>query len=513
MKRSSAPRRGSDDAQGDRCSRSMASVGGEAGLARQDQGRSASSMSLRPSERCAMNATETGFGECPCPLCETSTSSDAGYFARAFGEPRLFAATGEAMADALGFCPRHGASLLSQEQLSDGVVQVLRNAIPRVMLLLNEDYLREPQVQQALFAAGSACPACTYASRAVGRHAASLARQFSGAANQAGFGRLDALCVGHFQRFAADLAPTPRLAVLIAYADNLDRVAGTMKVLLRTAPETDAWPPDDTAATLNHPLGLVAGMPAAGAPSSDAGFAGVLEHCPTLVDAISLRQACPICIETARARQRWLQNVQAAAHFEQDAWLFFPTCSEHIGMVARLGEPKLTAAVVSRALSVTRRYLRQQIQVLVRAAELRDEQARIKAEGPEVWAAHKRKRAKQNTVDEKVPTARLAPCPGCARIEIAEIGTAGKLVDLLHQKKYRDAFGRCDGLCMRHFAQTYLLAPKGLVRSMLAEDQRNRLAEFARSLDEGEHGTHEHETGDCLHAPWRVGLGRFCGFS
>ena len=460
-----------------------------------------------------MNATETGFGECPCPLCETSTSSDAGYFARAFGEPRLFAATGEAMADALGFCPRHGAGLLSQEQLSDGVVQVLRNAIPRVMLLLNEDYLREPQVQQALFAAGSACPACTYASRAVGRHAASLARQFSGAANQAGFGRLDALCVGHFQRFAADLAPTPRLAALARYADNLQYLAAAMKALYRTAPETDAWPPDDTAATLNHPLGLVAGMPAAGAPSSDAGFAGVLDHCPTLVDAISLRQACPLCIEAARARRRWLQNVQAAARFEHDEWLFFPTCSEHIWMIARLGEPKLTTAVVSRALSVSRRFLRQQIQVLVRAAELREEQAGIKAEGPEVWAAHKRKRAKQKIPDEKLTTPRLGKCPGCARIEIAEIGAAGSLVDLLQKKKYREAFNRCYGLCMKHFAQAYLLAPKGVVRSMLAEDQQRRLAEFARSLGEGERGVPECETRDGLHEQWRAGLSRFCGFA
>ncbi len=460
-----------------------------------------------------MNATETGFGECACPVCETFSNSDAGYFARAFGDPRRRAATGEAMTDALGYCPGHGASLLVQEQLSDGVAHVFRDALPRYALLLNEEYLREAQVQQILFAAGSACPACTYVSRAAGRHAASLARQFSGAANQAGFGQLDALCVGHFQRFAADLAPTPRLAALARYADNLQYLAAAMKALYRTAPETDAWPFQDGLATLHRVLGVTAGRPPTGPLSTDGGLAFALEHCPTLVDAITFRQACPICIETARARQRWLQNVQAAANFEQDAWLFFPTCSEHIWTVADLDEPKLTAAVVSRALSVTRRYLRQQTQILVRSAEQKEEQARIKAEGPEVWAAYKRKRAKQRVSDERLAAPRPPKCPGCERIEIAEIGAAGRLIDLLHQKKHRNAFSRCYGLCMKHFAQTYLLAPKGLVRSMLAEDQRNRLAEFARSLDEGEHGTHEHETGDCLHAPWRVGLGRFCGFS
>lgn len=37
-----------------------------------------------------------------CPVCRTSANSDSDYFARAFGESRRFAATSEAVTDAVG---------------------------------------------------------------------------------------------------------------------------------------------------------------------------------------------------------------------------------------------------------------------------------------------------------------------------------------------------------------------------------------------------------------------------
>jgi len=453
-----------------------------------------------------------GASKCACPLCQTSADSDAGYFARAFGEPRLFAATGEAMTDALGFCPRHGASLLAQERWSEGVVHVLRGAIPRLALMLNEDYLREPHVQQALFGADSACPACTYANRAVGRQAASLARQWSGAEDQAGLGLTGMLCFGHFQMLAGNLAPELRLAALAGDVDHLQQTARNIRALLRPAREADPWRRDDVA-VLDCALDLIAGRPVFESLSTNGMLADAMSECPTLVEAIVLPHVCPLCVETERARRRWLLNVQRAADFDQDAWLFFPTCPEHVRTVALSGTPGLTAAVVARALSVALRYVRSQIHALVRTAELREEEARIKAEGPEVWAAHKRKRTRQKTEGQKIPVPRLVKCPGCERIEIATEHATGGLLDLLHEKKHRDAFGRGYGLCLKHFARTYRIAPRGMIRSLLAKDQQRRLAGLVAHLGEMAEGMPVREVpldGDAL---WRKALRRFCGFA
>lgn len=456
-----------------------------------------------------MHRSATEIEEYACPVCETFAISDARYFARAFGEPRLVAATGGTVADALGFCPRHGAIFLSEKHLLSGIVHVLEDAIPRLTLLLNEDYFRESSVQQMLFAAGSACPACAYASRAARRHAGCLARRFSGAVDQPGFKQLDTFCVGHFQTLAAHLPPEPRLAALTRYADNLDRMARAMRDLVRMGREMDAWPLGNAAATMNRALGLVAGRPAFGPLSEDKGLADTPGIRLPMVEAISLREACPLCIEAERARQRWLQNVQIATNFDQDAWLTFPTCAEHIWTVARLGGPKLTVAVVSRAMSLALRHFRQQIQALVRAAEVKEREARIEAGGPDVSAAYKRSQTRDKSAREKAPTPRLAKCPGCERIDVAADRATGSLLDLLQQEKYRNAFNQGYGLCMKHFARVYLMAPKGMVRSVLAQGQQGRLAELAGNLGVPSRDLPKNETTALREISWSVALRRF----
>ncbi|NDU93184.1 MAG: hypothetical protein G3I10_11385, partial [Ferrovum sp.] len=239
--------------------------------------------------------------------------------------------------------------------MANGITHVLGYAIPRLMLLLNEGYFWEAQVQQAFYVADSACPACTYANRSVGKHVGHLTRQLSDKVGQAGLRQLDTLCVWHFQALAAQLPAELRLDVLTQYANEMEQAARTMRALLQTSRETDAWLFDGKAETLHQALGLAAGLPPVSAPPLDGGLTGPLELCPTLVEGISFPQACPLCIETERARQHWLQNVRRAARYNQGVWLFFPTCPEHVWAVAALGEPKLTVAVVLRALSVSLR--------------------------------------------------------------------------------------------------------------------------------------------------------------
>jgi hypothetical protein len=151
-----------------------------------------------------------------------------------------------------------------------------------------------------------------------------------------------------------------------------------------------------------------------------------------------------------------------------------------------------------------------------RAVRLLEEEARIKAEGAEVWLAYKRKRTYRKRTEQKTegqivtPATRMEKCPACEWAEIAAEHATGKLINLLHEKKHRDAFGHGYGLCLKHFARVYLIAHKGAVRTMLAEDMQRRLAGFAQGLDELENGFPESEMTAAQLASLITALRRFC---
>jgi Family of unknown function (DUF6062) len=457
---------------------------------------------------CDIDRLAPEIEERACPLCETVAKSDAEYFARAFGESRRFAATSDAVTDTLGFCRRHGAMLLSQDRLSRGILRVFRDAIPRMVPLLAEEYIHEDRVQQVFFGASSACPACAHGNRAVSRHAGRLARQFSGARNQAERRWLDSLCIRHFQILAGALKPEIRMAAFRQYVDTLERAAKTTKKRLRSRRTLDALPREHGAAALHPALELIAGKPVPESRHNGDAIAEVLQRCPTLAEGIADAQACPVCLELDRARRHWIHDVPMAAEFTQIGWLFFPTCPEHLWAAIRLGDPKLAAIVVTHALHVAIGHVEQQILALVRAAEIEAELAQEAAASARP-ATGPRKKAEM----PKPITVRPTRCPGCERLAIAEDHATGSILELLQQRKYRNTFHRGYGLCMKHFAQVYLLAPKGAIRTTLAEGQRDKLDRFALMLDEMVLAANEHGTTVMGEAPWRTALYRFCGFA
>jgi len=456
----------------------------------------------------ALVGTDSEFEERTCPVCATLAHSDADYFARAFGDSRRFAATRDAVTDTLGFCARHGATLLSQERLTRGIVHVFRDAIPRVIPLLAEEYMHEDRVQQVFFGASSACPACAHGDRAAARHIGRLARQFSGARNQAERRRLDSLCSRHFQILAGALKPEIRVVAFNQYLGTLDQAARITGKLLRSRRAPDVSVFEDGAATLRSALELIAGG-CAREPSPDGdALAEALRRCPTLTEAMAHPDVCPVCVEVSRAGRRWIHDLPLAAEFKQIGWLFFPTCPEHLWTVVRLGDSKLAATVITHALQVAIDHIQQQIQALVRAAEIEEERAREAAATARSGTRPKRKTEIQTPI-----TVRATQCPACERLAIAEDCATGSLLELLQQRKHRNAFDRGYGLCMKHFAQIYPMAPKGSLRTTLAAGQRGRLAAFRLMLDERVQAGAENETQVLGDPQWGTALHRFCGFA
>lgn len=95
---------------------------------------------------------------CPYPICETAAGTSAAYFQRAFGEPHHLPAAAESIADALGFCPRHGAELLQRPTLRQATARVFERVLPRVAPLLAESRFGDEQFQQVYFAAPLPAP-------------------------------------------------------------------------------------------------------------------------------------------------------------------------------------------------------------------------------------------------------------------------------------------------------------------------------------------------------------------
>lgn len=458
-----------------------------------------------------MNNLTTEFIECLCPICRTESDSDSGYSSRAFIDPHSCLSTAESLSDSLGFCSKHAEILLAQDHLSEKVAMVILAAIARLEPVFNERFRREPQIQQLLFGADHACPACSNSNRYVGRHVARLARKFGGSSEPDRHSGFSTCCVRHFQMVAENLEPEHRRDTLTRYIYRLSDIARKIIKPRRQAIDDNAWFSQDAATNLNHALRIL-GCNRSGSVALHASLVDALIQYQSFDEAISSPAICPICLEAERGRQRWLRNVLAAANFNQDTWLYFPICPTHMGMVFEIGNPELTAAVSSHALAIRLKFLRQQIRLLIQTDELKDEEARLKAEGFEVWAAHKRKQALQKVKSQKTPLPRLERCPGCEWIEITSEWAENRLLNMLEIKRNRNLFAAGYGLCMKHFARVYRIAPKGIIRSMLSEDQQSKLTKLSLSLMEVVPEMSERQPNQPNSTAWKAALHRFSDF-
>ena len=402
---------------------------------------------------------------CACEVCNEPANGASAHFAAAFSEPRHFAATAEGVADALGYCTRHGAVLLRSGYPGANVVQVFHDAATRMLPLLADHRFGDDAFQHAYFGASEGCPACLHEHRAAGRHTARLARRFA----TAGSIESSSLCITHFQLFARGLKPELRMPALARDMDELETAAQALRQLqVRALP---GGIPFEQLPALDKGLGLSAG-PCDAAQESDTGPLGeALRACADFESAIGRTDACAVCLEVERTRRRWLAAVPLAAAHHLDDWLFFPTCPQHVGMIAALSDAHLAAAVAAHALHVAAEHAHHQLQVLVRAAETEAERAAARIAH---WGRRRRRRKSQ---PPPAPAPRIVRCAACERLAIAEVQATGRLLRLLGTERQRRAFEAGWGLCMKHHAQAYLLTPKGAVRTLLARDQERRLQE------------------------------------
>ncbi|WP_354679253.1 hypothetical protein [Cupriavidus plantarum] len=456
----------------------------------------------------ATGATVSPIATYGCWVCGARNHSDRDYFLRAFGGPNHFAATCEAVTDALGFCSRHGTFLATQAHLSLEVTKVFREVILRILPLLAEDQFQQERFQQIFFSATESCPACWFEKRRVARRAGQVSRLLGSGLPANESPHWSHLCIVHTLVATRELKPEARRAALVHYAATLDAGAILLDEQLHNAVSADVASMGSRCACLEHAFKLVAGEQwlrtstsknAEGAttePEPDADLTHTLEH-PDI---------CPLCNEHCWARRRWIRAVRLAAKYREEEWLLFPTCPAHIRVIAELGDRGITEAVIQHALDVARQVLRHEIQTIEGAATAFLE-ARRKRRPRKQWSA---KPAQTRRI-----RAESMRCPGCERLAIAQDRSIGALLNLLREKRHRDALARGHGLCMKHFALAYVMAPRA-VRAMLAEVQRHKLIALEVELGQWLNVAATTRDTDSMaypDGPWRSALRRFCGSS
>jgi hypothetical protein len=441
---------------------------------------------------------------CACPVCETAADSAPAYFNRAFGEPHHFALTSEGIADALGLCPRHGAELLMREPLRGATAQVFARVVPQVLPLLAEARFGDERFQQVYFSASHACPACAYEHRAVSRQVTDLGKKAVWPAGPDAAPQQPTLCNAHFQLMARTLKPERRMPALGTHADLLDHAVRAVEDLLNAGLLAGTGPGERPA--LAAALDLAACPGGARSVAVAPPLAEPLQSCTDFEEAVAQACACPVCIEVERARQRWLAAVPLAVAHHLDDWLFLPTCPEHVALAAGLGDAAVTATVAAHALRVAAEQAHHHLRALVRAAESEAEQAAARIVR---WGRRPRRRKSE---PPRPPPPKIVRCAACERLAIAELHATGRLLRWLHGSRHRHAFESGWGLCMKHHAQAYLLSPKGVIRSFLADDQTQRLHELMRWLKDEQDTLAQNQPCSAPDPAYVLALRRFCGF-
>ncbi|WP_432263618.1 hypothetical protein [Cupriavidus sp. TMH.W2] len=455
----------------------------------------------------ATGTTVTPLATCGCWVCGARSHSDRDYILRAFGGPNHFAATCEAVTDALGFCSRHGSFLATQAQLSLEVTKVFREVILRVLPLLAEDQFQQEPFQRIFFSATESCPACWFEERRVARRVGQVSRLLGSGMSSDEFTYWSDLCVVHTLAATRELKPEARMAALVHYGATLDASAIWLDEQLHNAVSADVASVSSRSACLQHAFKLVAGEQWLGTSTSNNAEGATAESDGSLTHTFGHPDFCPLCNEHYWARRRWIRAVGLAARYREEEWLLFPTCPAHIQVIAELGDRGITEAVIQHALNVARQALRHEIQTIESATTALPEAIR-KRRPRKQWSAKPAK-------TRRIRAERSMRCPGCERLAIAQDRSIGALLNLLREKRHRDALARGHGLCMKHFALAYVMAPRS-VRAMLAEVQRHKLIALEVALGQWLNvaaTTRDTDSLACPDGPWRSALRRFCGSS
>ena len=355
------------------------------------------------------------------------------YVERVMPEPRHIDANAAAIAEAAGFCGMHSVGLQPSD---DSAIDTLGHAALRAALRLFDSRPGMADRRVELFhVAGGACPACSHEHRRL-----AFALSFEAERRRGGPSceTPSSLCMPHYRALLersslGDLRPWARRQLSAAERLNAE------------------------SAPLERLFAFVAGTP------SSSPFAGKLPDAE-----------CPVCRSIQQAYAEWTWLARESVRTNAGVAMLLPRCPRHLWDCAGDPDEDLAKAAARHAMD-------ESIAMLTDAVHwLADEEEREKVARNSVW--YRRKHPSYALGKRRHIARATRRCAVCERLDVARDRAIGEAVD----KIMRTRAAKTPPLCLKHFADTYLLVPTGAPRRSM---EAAKMSELRRLLED--------------RAPWR----------
>lgn len=442
-----------------------------------------------------------------CPVCAALADTDSQYFSGLTAGSHRLDVMADAVARTMGFCVPHSRTLAQRRDRRLEIAKLLRYTIEHVRRLFDSPGNQDDLMLQTFFNARHACATCNHRHQnetgKINQRAKELSKlPFNEAVEFSGL-----FCVPHFRMLTAVLKPPMVHSMLRERAIVLRSLVATLRIgMLGPCEQVES-----NEVTLSWTMANIICFLAGAKPHISSGSRihrpGMLSHACLYADpgaALADPAHCPVCAELEHAAGDWATSIRAAANLGEDLWVAFPTCPSHVWTCYESGDKKIAAAG------------------LLHAAEMALRQLEHASESPATTPGDESDGATGNDdpkMNGRAKPRRKAPvvpprCRGCERLDLARDRAVNRLLSLLQESELRNAMASGHGLCMKHFAETYVIAPAGKIRSALTTTQSEKLRSLHSQLDDllnagsGE-GTAGH--GDAFDAVFECALYRLSG--
>ena len=389
-----------------------------------------------------------------CVICDGLEGCGQRYIASVLHKRTAPARLSESLVSTLGFCGRHTTELFPA---LDGAPKFRECALQAAQWL--KDLTASGQsygerFSEILFLSRGHCPACLYRRRLEGRLVSRFFRCAPTAKRQLGRYLEDNICLNHLY------AAVPGLHDLGLGGTAARAYNATLKRLRRNfgAWDMENYPADarvpelfsDARTDLARMIGL----------STYAEDSGYEPQANVQGDAAA--RHCRICAAVRDARRQWRSRLNRTVGFGYSLRLVAPACPEHVVACLLKESPAAAHAAWSRFLQPENRS--KKIEAAPGAPAYRRKGASWHLPHPEP----------SGQVEMDHDLSHLGRfCPACGTAEIARTRAA-----LCFSAQHRSAPESDIELCLKHFAEVYILEPRKAFREDLAASRMSDLQAY-----------------------------------
>ena len=415
-----------------------------------------------------------------CPVCSVLERHDLKYYSwfsiEKYHEPVFI----ESLANALGFCARHGVYLDQQNHWGSQITAVHKHTASRVRNRTAVGLSEGKNDLQQIFKDRTSCPVC-WSYRETSERTLWFFKKMieeKGGLNQ--YGHPGILCFPHFKGITDSVS-------LKLFAELLSIHEAAM---LSTAQLLETIRNNDTKISaeseqIQHALSLSVGREQN--PGNSLFLSRIYKISKTkdpLADFISSlkeNKGCPICLDVYGSLSQWIywlnKNIVSTDNLEvmRDV---LPTCNAHVWACVRIGGPALQFAATSGAFRAAQEKVSNAARHLKKMNTPRKQP---------IWKRKKNEKQRHQgdiKVNPKKTIASSLYCPLCSRIEVAKNRALNLIFALLQEPRYRVDFENGYGLCLKHLADALAMRPSEEIGRFLMRVEFAKLSLLEWELEE-----------------------------